>query len=73
MAEPIKVILAVLDTNIFLRSLIRKGNISDKIFSHWKDDDFLLVASNEIFKEVEEILKRPKNLKSSFLNLVWKS
>jgi putative PIN family toxin of toxin-antitoxin system len=58
-AEPIKVIRAVLDTNIFLRSLIRKGNISDKIISHWKADDFLLVASNEILKEVEEVLKRP--------------
>ncbi|MCI0698957.1 hypothetical protein L0337_44015 [candidate division KSB1 bacterium] len=30
MAEQIKVIRVVLDTNIFLRSLIRKGNISDK-------------------------------------------
>ncbi|MGH7454562.1 MAG: putative toxin-antitoxin system toxin component, PIN family [bacterium] len=58
MAAPIKVIRAVLDTNIFLRSLIRKGNISDKIVGHWKADDFLFVASDEILKEIEDVLKR---------------
>ena len=59
MAEQIRVIRAVLDTNIFLRSLIRKGNISDKIVEHWKVDDFLLVASQEILEEIEDVLKRP--------------
>ena len=59
MGERIKVIRAVLDTNIFLRSLIRKGNISDKIIGHWKTDDFLLVASKEILQEIEDVLKRP--------------
>lgn len=59
MAEWIKVIRVVLDTNIFLRSLIRKGNVSDKIVGHWKADDFLLVTSTEILKEVEDVLKRP--------------
>jgi len=57
--DPIKVIRAVLDTNIFIRSLIRKGNISDKIVEHWKVDDFLLVASQEILEEIEDVLKRP--------------
>ncbi len=59
MAEKIKVIRAILDTNIFLRSLIRKGNISDKIVEHWKADDFLLVASQEILEEIKDVLKRP--------------
>ena len=59
MAERIKIFRAVLDTNIFLRSLIRKGNISDKIVDHWKKDNFLLVASKKILQEVEEVLKRP--------------
>jgi putative PIN family toxin of toxin-antitoxin system len=58
-AEQIKVIRAVLDTNIFLRSLIRKGNTSDKILEHWKVDDFLLIASQEILKEIKDVLKRP--------------
>lgn len=59
MAERIKVIRAVLDTNIFLRSLIRKGNISSKIIGHWMADDFFLVTSGEILQEIEEVLKRP--------------
>lgn len=59
MAERIKIIRAVLDTNIFLRSLLRKGNVSNKIIERWKVDDFLLVASSEILKEVEDVLKRP--------------
>ena len=59
MAEWIKVIRAVLDTNIFLRSLIRKGNISGKIIGHWRADDFFLVTSGEILQEIEEVLKRP--------------
>lgn len=59
MAERIKVIRAVLGTNIFLRSLIRQGNISNKIITHWKADDFLLVASNDIVNEVEDVLRRP--------------
>ncbi|MDZ7288592.1 MAG: putative toxin-antitoxin system toxin component, PIN family [candidate division KSB1 bacterium] len=59
MGERIRVVRAVLDTNIFLRSLIREGNISDKIIGHWKDDDFLLMTSKDILKEAEKVLKRP--------------
>lgn len=59
MAEWIKVIRAVVDTNIFLRSLIRKGNISSKIIGHWEASDFFLVTSGEILQEIEEVLKRP--------------
>lgn len=59
MAGRIKVIRAVLDTNIFLRSLIRRGNISDKIIEYWKADGFILVTSKEILKEIENVLKRP--------------
>jgi putative PIN family toxin of toxin-antitoxin system len=58
-AERIKIFRAVLDTNVFLRSLIRKGNICDKIIGHWKADNFLLVASKNILQEIEEVLKRP--------------
>src|SRR5574341_541337 len=58
-AERVKIIRAVLDTNIFPRSLIRKGNISNKIVEYWKAGDFLLVASSEILKEVDGVLKHP--------------
>lgn len=57
--ERVKVIRAVLDTNIFLRALIRKGNISHKIFQLWQEDKFLLITSEDILNEISEVLKRP--------------
>ena len=59
MAERIRVVKAVLDVQIFLRSLIRKGNVSDKILNHWKADVFLLVMSGKIIDEIDDVLKRP--------------
>lgn len=59
MAKRIKVARTVLDTNIFLRSLIRVGTICHKITEHWKIDHFLLVTSESIQQEVENVLKRP--------------
>jgi putative PIN family toxin of toxin-antitoxin system len=54
----VKVIRAVLDTNIFLRVLIRKGNISHKILQLWQQDKFLLITSEDILNEISEVLKR---------------
>ena len=59
MAKRIRVVRAVLDTNIFLRSLIRKGNICFKITERWKEDQFILVTSREILNEIANVLKRP--------------
>lgn len=59
MATRIKVVRAVLDTNLFLRSLIRRGNLSHKIIELWKNEYFLVVASVNIQNEVEDVLKRP--------------
>ena len=59
MATRIKVVRAVLDTNLFLRSLIRRGNLSHKIIELWKNEYFLVVASENIQNEVEDVLKRP--------------
>lgn len=56
--ERVKVIRAVLDTNIFLRALIRKGNISHKILQLWQQDKFLLITSEDILNEISEVLKR---------------
>jgi putative PIN family toxin of toxin-antitoxin system len=58
-AKRIKVVRAVLDTNIFLRSLIRRGNVSHKIIELWKTGHFLVAASESIQNEVEDVLKRP--------------
>lgn len=59
MTERVKVVRAVLDTNIFLRALIRKGNISHKIFQIWQQDKFLLITSEDILNEISEVLQRP--------------
>lgn len=59
MAKRIKIVRAVLDANLFLRSLIRRGNVSHKIIEQWKADYFLVVASESIQNEVEDVLKRP--------------
>lgn len=59
MVERIKVVRVVLDTNVFLRSLIRRGNLSHKIIELWKNEYFLVVASENIQNEVEDVLKRP--------------
>ena len=59
MVERIKVVRVVLDTNVFLRSLIRRGNLSHKIIELWKNEYFLVVASVNIQNEVEDVLKRP--------------
>jgi len=56
--ERVRVIRAVLDTNIFLRALIRKGNISHKIFQLWQQGKFLLITSEDILNEISEVLKR---------------
>jgi putative PIN family toxin of toxin-antitoxin system len=58
-ADRIKVRRVVLDVNIFLRALIRQGNVSYKIVELWKADQILLIASKEILQEIDEVLKRP--------------
>jgi len=59
MQKSIKVYKATLDTNIFLRSLIREGNICYKVVQRWKEDDFILVLSGEILSEIRDVLNRP--------------
>jgi len=58
-ADRIKIRRVILDVNIFLRALIRQGNVSYKIVKLWKADQILLLASREIVQEIEEVLKRP--------------
>jgi len=55
----IKVVRAVLDTNIFLRALIREGNICHKVTELWKADHFILVISSEILNELTDVLRYP--------------
>ncbi len=58
MVKRIRVVRVVLDTNIFLRSLIRKGNTCFKIIELWKEEQFILITSRQIINEIADVLKR---------------
>ncbi len=48
------------DTNLFIRSLIRKGNLANRLLSLWQTGRFVLVLSQVIIDEVQKVLSRPK-------------
>ena len=51
---------ATFDTNIFVRSVIRKGNLANRLLALWLEDRFVLVLSQPIIDEVQKVLSRPK-------------
>ena len=59
MPKRIRIFRVVLDTNIFLRSLIREGNICSKIIGLWKNEKFILITSKDIINEIADVLRRP--------------
>lgn len=62
MSEPeirLRVYRATLDTNIFLRALIRTGNLSDQILELWRAGRFVLVLSRATLDEIRDVLLRP--------------
>ncbi len=58
-----RVYRATFDTNIFVRSLIRKGNLANHLLSLWQAGRFVLVLSHAIIDEVQEVLSRRKMLR----------
>ena len=48
-----------IDTNVFLRSLIRRNNHANHLLSLWRDLRFVLVLSQAILDEAREVLSRP--------------
>jgi len=56
MPNRIRVIRAVFDTNIFLRSLIRQENVCDKLINCFKEGKFVLISSEVILEEVASVL-----------------
>ena len=62
MSQPeiwLRVYRATLDTNLFLRALIRRGNLSDRILNLWRVGRFILVLSKAILSEIHAVLLRP--------------
>ena len=58
-----RVYRATFDTNIFVRSLIRKDNLANHLLSLWQAGRFILVLSHAIIDEVQEVLSRRKMLR----------
>ena len=52
-------IKAVIDTNLFVRTML-KGKITVPLFDAWRDNKFILVFSEPIIEEIFEVLYRPR-------------
>ncbi len=57
-----RVYRATFDTHLFVRSLIRKDNLANRLLSLWQAGRFVLVLSQAIIDEVQEVLSRRKML-----------
>jgi putative PIN family toxin of toxin-antitoxin system len=54
--EPLKV---VIDTNLFVRGLL-KGKITLPLIEAWVNDAFVLVTAEELIEELAEVVTRPR-------------
>jgi predicted nucleic acid-binding protein len=53
----------VLDTQVLLRGAMAKsGSLTSKIYDAWRDGYFLLLLSEPMFQEIEEVVGRPEVL-----------
>ena len=55
-----RVYRATFDTNIFVSSVIRKGNLPNRLLSLWREGRFVLILSQTIIDEIQKVLSRPK-------------
>lgn len=51
---------AVVDTNLFISGIFGKGSLSAKLQDLWVNQEFELVTSIEIMKEVSRVLQYPR-------------
>lgn len=63
MQNRIRIVRAVFDTNIFLRSLICRGNVCDQLIDCFKEGKFVLITSKVILEEVASVLNEPELIK----------
>ncbi len=54
----LRVYSATLDTNIFIRSMIRMDNLSNKLISLWLEKKFILVLPQATIDELQNVLSR---------------
>ena len=51
---------AVLDTNVFISSLLNKKGTPAKLLDMWKDGQYLLISSPRIIHEIKSVLELPR-------------
>lgn len=56
MLKKVRVYRVVLDTNIFIRSILSPKGLGAKIVDLWKAKEFLLLLSHELLDEITEVL-----------------
>ena len=61
---------AVLDTNVFISGGTISACPPSRIINHWRNQDFVMVASPQLIAEYEEVLNRPKIFKYTGLSPV---
>lgn len=59
---------AVLDTNVFVSGATISVGPSSQIIDHWRNQDFIVIASPQLITEYEKVLSRPKVMKCTGLN-----
>ena len=63
MSDNQSVLRVVLDTNVFVSGGTVSVGPPSQIINHWRNQDFVLVASPQLIAEYEEVLNRPKIMK----------
>jgi len=53
------VLKTVIDTNLFVSSIINKSGIPAKLLQAWQDHDFLLIISDQMLEEMRRVLQYP--------------
>ncbi len=59
---------AVIDTNVFVSGGTVSSGAPSQIINHWKNQDFVMVASPQLIAEYEEVLSRPGVMKYTGLS-----
>jgi uncharacterized protein len=54
------VLRAVLDTNIFISSLINKNGAPARLVDLWREGSYILLSSPPIIKEIKAVLELPR-------------
>ena len=60
MSRKFKKLRAVIDTNLFISGFFGKNSVSSKIKECWINQDFILVTSMEIIREVNRVFHYPR-------------